>query len=185
MKTGTVDGGSSEARQRRAAGASELRLEHGPARSGSPASLVNRRGLHRNRLHRHVYRRSSAEPSRRWGNHAWCDDRRSCSGWSAGGETPCCAEQDSGPRRTEQRSPPGRRRHIARTIESEKRLRGLCSRRLTRLSRPEGGSTLPSRRNVSSISDCMLIAKFLPAPARLRARVAHGIAGSGWSIRLS
>src|ERR1700690_3606391 len=67
--------------------------------------------------------------------------------------------------------------------ELEKRLRGVWRRRLTRLFKPGGGSTLPSRRRVSSISEFMVIASFLPAPAWLRARAAHGTAGSGWSIR--
>jgi hypothetical protein len=74
---------------------------------------------------------------------------------------------------------------IAWITEMENRLRGICSRRLTRLSKPDGGSTLPNRRSVSSISECMLIAMPLPAPARLPARVAHDRAGTGWSIRLS
>jgi hypothetical protein len=38
-------------------------------------------------------------------------------------------------------------------MEKEKRGRGFCSRRFTRPAKPEGGSTLPSRRSVSSISD--------------------------------
>jgi hypothetical protein len=38
-------------------------------------------------------------------------------------------------------------------MEKEKRGRGFWSRRFTRPAKPEGGSTLPSRRSVSSISD--------------------------------
>ena len=123
-------------------------------------------------------------PPDRRGDHARSIDRAACSGRWYGGETPGCAEQDSGLRRTEQRSPPRRRRRWSGSPKRKNGCVGFCSRRLTRLSKPEGGSTLPSRRRVSSISECMLIANSLPAPARLRARVAHGTAGSGWSIRL-
>jgi hypothetical protein len=73
---------------------------------------------------------------------------------------------------------------MVRTGAKEKRLRGVCRRRFTRFAKSEGGSTLPSRRRVSSISECMFIANSLPAAARLRARAAHGTTGSGWSIRL-
>ena len=49
--------------------------EHGPARSGSPASLVHRRGLHRNWFNGDVNRGSGPEPPRRRGNHTGGGDR--------------------------------------------------------------------------------------------------------------
>src|ERR1700689_3362227 len=68
-------------------------------------------------------------------------------------------------------------------MEREKPRRGVCSRSLTRFSKPEGGLALPRRSRVWSISEFVLMANFLPAPARLQARVAHGTTGSGWWIQ--
>jgi hypothetical protein len=105
--------------------------------------------------------------------------------WAAGWW--CTRLRKAGFRATADRATPAAtaQAETAWIIEMEKLLRGICRRRLTRVSKPEGGSTLPSRRSVSSISECTLMAMSLPAPVRLRARVAHGRAGSGWSIRLS
>jgi hypothetical protein len=105
-----------------------------------------------------------------WAVGWWCSTRLRRAGFSAMTDraTPAATAQAE----------------MAWITEMENLLRGICSRRWTRVSKPDGGSTLPSRRRVSSISECMLIAMSLPAPARPRVRVAHGRAGSGWSIRL-
>ena len=118
-----------------------------------------------------------------WGDDARCVGTGRSRRWN-GGEHQIAQSRVERLRRKGQRPPPRRRQRWS-DQRKRKALAWNLQPDVDAFRKSEGGSTLPSRRSVSSTSKCMLIANSLPAPARLPARAAHGTAGSGWSTRLS